>query len=529
MAGRSKVAFNFGFALASEVVVESKSFYISKSLSDRISESYTIVEDQSSKAGTNHFIKTKSSSPLYIADHPVKNTLQSPQVVDIESVDGLVTHIDTIMQPVVPRTRKLRRTLHGPTVNPTPESPSTACSTTEVIVVELVKQDFKVVIDARLPPVLRLVVLKPDSCPAWKPFAVSLVILCKYLGVIAMPLLLQNMLFSALNQLDIIGLIYYIQPRDDTFLSEVIQVLSGLECDNSFQFSSRHASFTSNQSILVSLRVKASKSVLTGWPAAPNLTADDQLNWMVSTTVHGHQSNVQSLYKCSQQVLTEEILALLTLLGFALCLLLKFLIDHCSLKCSKLAVLVKETFFFARLCLSAVLYWLFFNNLALLMVKVRLIKSGIFGLADFAACHVRAFTLVLPHFLSHEDTHDARNHFAQTRTYRRLRQLIIGLTLKIESLKIQISESQARQASQPGQRNTLDVVEVRTRLSSRVSQGVLSAHSEQVKLQQIAKKKYFKNKLLNTLKDPRSWDPRNFAIVVCKYHKDLRRLRDQHK
>ena len=526
VAGRSEVAFNFGFALASEVVVESKSFYISESLSDRISESYILVEDQSSKAGINHFCKTKSNSPLYIGNHRVNNTLQSSQVESIESVNEFVKYVDSIMQPVIPQTRKPRKTQHNTTENITSEPASTACSTTEVIVIELTKHDFKFVIDARLPPVLRLVVLKPNNCPAWKPFAVSLVSFGKYLGLITLPMLLQNVLFSALNQVDIIGLLYYVQPRDDTLLSEVIQVLSGLECDNSFQFSSKHASFTSNQSVLILLGVKGSKLALTGWPAALNLIADEQLNWMVTTTVNGHQSNVQSLYKCTQQVMAEETLALFTLLAFTLFFFFNYLLDHCSPKCSRLAMLVKETYFFARICLSGVLYWLFFSNLTMLIVKVRLIKSGIFGLADFAACHIRAFTLVLPHYLSHEDSHDARNNFTQTRTYRRLRQLIIGLTLKIEGLKKQIRESRARQQMHP---NTLDVVEVRTGVSLQASRGILSVRSERIKLQRVAKVNYFNYKLLNTLRDPRSWDPCNFAIVIGKYHRDLRRLRDLHK
>ena len=170
--------------------------------------------------------------------------------------------------------------------------------------------------------------------------------------------------------------------------------------------------------------------------------------------------------------------------------------------------------------------WLFFSNLTMLVARVQLVKSGVFGLRDFVVCQVRVTMLVLPHYWSLADISDLQSWFAHEFCHDRLRQLTLGLVSRIEALTHELRLTGARHSAH---RTRLRVIESQSQALARLNRERLAAQTEQAKLQMLAKVDHYNKKLLNTLKDPDSWRPSNQKIVLAKYNRDLETLRRAHE
>ena len=268
--GRSEITFNFGFMLAREATVRSRSFYISKNTLDKIVKASSARPGEARQNAQNHYYVSRSDSPLFIGNHRVVNTVSSAKPVELNSVEDFERHIGTVMKFTASAKMSMSRTSQPQPVPSPQNSRDTACSSAEIVVIDLSRQDFKYVIDARLPPRLRLVVLGPDRCPSPGLSVVRVLRLGKYFGLIALPSLFQNVLFSALNHVDVMGLVYYLQAQTDPFLANLIELLSQLSCENSLLLTSSRASFESNQRVLDWLGVQTQAPGSTGWDTPSN-------------------------------------------------------------------------------------------------------------------------------------------------------------------------------------------------------------------------------------------------------------------
>ena len=238
-----KFEFNFASKLEEEKI-GFESFFVSSRVEQWLVSKYDLAFNQVHFHGDSAFFLVSSSSSF-------ENLSLGNAVLERKESDNSSLYFDSV--------ELFKQFIRASTGNEHSSFSKTAqtqteqidCSSAEIVHFTLTRDDFKYILDSTFPEKLTLFLVKSNKCSATDSKIVSKVIASsKSIGVIFFSSVFENILFSFLNQIDILGIIFYVSTRKDEFVTEIISLISGLKCLSAYKYTSFESRFLSNRKIL---------------------------------------------------------------------------------------------------------------------------------------------------------------------------------------------------------------------------------------------------------------------------------------
>lgn len=166
-------------------------------------------------------------------------------------------------------------------------------------------------------------------------------------------------------------------------------------------------------------------------------------------------------------------------------------------------------FFLIHRLFSFLLFWIYFNNFLLLLVRINLMKLGIFGVYDFFVCLIRSYALVLPHYLNFFYFQNWKVDFNKKYSLKSYLKLTKKLRKKLQNALKKYKVMNQKISTRNKQKNK------RKRENKQAS--ILKEFDDEVK--------NYKNKFRRTLKQPLSKTPRFYKIAFRRFEKDIQKAK----
>ena len=219
------------------------------------------------------------------------------------------------------------------------------------------------------------------------------------LGVIIVTNFLQEVLFSLLNNKDILDIVKYTHTPETEIFLKFEEFFTTFSCNDFSSFFSGQKSFLSNTKIKSALISGYSESLSSRLKAEGS---DEWFNEYFSQYRRRFSKTVSGAFSCVYNLVWPEYLAL-DFLG--LFLLMKFILEFRLLwearknkPCAKLILRIKKVKnFFFDLFFNALLF-VYFYNLVAFCTLLKLVSTLRFGILDFCILIIRSGFLMFPLF-----------------------------------------------------------------------------------------------------------------------------------
>jgi hypothetical protein len=218
-----------------------------------------------------------------------------------------------------------------------------------------------------------------------------------FFGIILLNLF-REIIFSFLNNKDVLDLIKYDHIPEDENMNKIEKVFTTFDCRRYQSIYEEYKSFQSNI-FIKSLFIKDFEQTLES-----KIYESHSLDWLQEYKKQNFKifpMAIQGQLFCRYTMITPEYISLSMMVLF-LCLNVLFFVFLCCLKCKKNKKLIK-LLLFVNLCKRKMknifltsLFFVYFYNLISFLSLIKLTKTLIFGLVDFTILIVRAYFIIYP-------------------------------------------------------------------------------------------------------------------------------------
>lgn len=236
----SRIQFNF-ISVVNQKTVKGEFVFISESIINAFVKKYEISAEIPHKIGGNTFIYLlgKDTDLLDLVLEKSRVEFDENKSVNVASLETLEKFLD------IDKTNQANNKLSTDS-----EKNQKKCTSAKVVKVQLQKSHFKFIMNRTFPDKIQIVLIKPNSCPKESVALSDFLFSSKSVCLIIFWSILENVVFSFLNQIDILGLVFYVWRQEDAVVSSIISKLSKFECLTTYSYGSNMNSFLSNKQVL---------------------------------------------------------------------------------------------------------------------------------------------------------------------------------------------------------------------------------------------------------------------------------------
>ena len=429
----SMIQFNFASVMNDESLL-AESFFISESVKNELTDKHGLSPETVKKSGENMFYLLEEDTDLYdifLETSSVVFDSKETESISFNSLEKFENYLST----------STGESSHLFLKNSSENQDIKDCTSAKVIKIQIKNTRFKFVMNAAFPEQINILLIQPNSCPNESVSIISnLILSSKSVLIIFFWSILENILFSFLNQIDILGIIFYVYKYKDKVVDSMISKISRFECKKAYSYSCTTCSFESNQSILSMLGVEPER-LDTSKGNVHIFIKKEIFEQQISTVFHFFQKNMLFAFECNYSLQIEEVITLVVFaiyLGFFCVYHLVQMFSEANLDYKFLSRIVS----FLQVWVSILFFWIYFNNLLILVVQIKMLRLNLFGFTDYMVCHLRAFALVCPHFLSFHKVQVGKDKFERECSWGVFYQLTMSTNCKIQKIRRKIKNNQ---------------------------------------------------------------------------------------
>lgn len=124
------------------------------------------------------------------------------------------------------------------------------CKSSVIISIKLESDDFKYIMDSKLPKTQEMIIITSNVCPK-ETFDYDTKIIAKSIYMVLFFSFFQTFIFSLFNQVDVMGLVIHVFNKNDSFFDSLISAFSKFDCSKDLVYTDFEESMSSNNKILI--------------------------------------------------------------------------------------------------------------------------------------------------------------------------------------------------------------------------------------------------------------------------------------